>query len=588
MADSDFPSLGSQLRRLRLAAALSQEDLAGRSGVSVRTISDLERGIRSTARLETLRLLAEGLGLSSFDRASLIAAATTDVAPGTPLHGDECVTTYLPSPRNQLIGRSWLVDEIVAVFERDGIRLLTLTGPGGVGKTRLALEAASRVVDNTQQPAIFVPLAPVTDSALVPVEIAQALGIAIGAESPADHVVNFLSPRRLLLVLDNFEHLLSVAPFIARVIEAAPGVSLLVTSRARLRISSEREIHVPPLELPDARADDAEIQSAGAVRLFTERAVAATGQSDPLRAHWDLVAAICRRLDGLPLALELAASRLRVMSPERLLEMLEHRLPVLTGGNRDQPTRQQSMRETIDWSYRLLEPHAQVLFRWLAVFVGGVSQDAVASMGDAAGLDTADAFHSLEELVDSGLLEREPEADRGPRFRMLETIREYGIDQLIEHSELEDAHSAFAEYIYEFVARGAPVPNGAFDPAWQTRIEAEDANVDAAFEWLCHPEHAAKAIEFCAEIGMYWEYRGPWGVAAGRMQKAINLASLEPSLATTKALYWTAGLAMCTGDLARAKETGDIALRMARALGDPRAVAYSLATLAWNAELAEE
>ncbi|MGE3798649.1 MAG: helix-turn-helix domain-containing protein, partial [Thermomicrobiales bacterium] len=284
MADSDFPSLGSQLRRLRLAAALSQEDLAGRSGVSVRTISDLERGIRSTARLETLRLLAEGLGLSSFDRASLIAAATTDVAPGTPLHGDECVTTYLPSPRNQLIGRSWLVDEIVAVFERDGIRLLTLTGPGGVGKTRLALEAASRVVDNTQQPAIFVPLAPVTDSALVPVEIAQALGIAIGAESPADHVVNFLSPRRLLLVLDNFEHLLSVAPFIARVIEAAPGVSLLVTSRARLRISSEREIHVPPLELPDARADDAEIQSAGAVRLFTERAVAATGQSDPLRA----------------------------------------------------------------------------------------------------------------------------------------------------------------------------------------------------------------------------------------------------------------------------------------------------------------
>ncbi|MGE3796990.1 MAG: hypothetical protein AB7G88_04035, partial [Thermomicrobiales bacterium] len=214
--------------------------------------------------------------------------------------------------------------------------------------------------------------------------------------------------------------------------------------------------------------------------------------------------------------------------------------------------------------------------------------DAVASMGDAAGLDTADAFHSLEELVDSGLLEREPEADRGPRFRMLETIREYGIDQLIEHSELEDAHSAFAEYIYEFVARGAPVPNGAFDPAWQTRIEAEDANVDAAFEWLCHPEHAAKAIEFCAEIGMYWEYRGPWGVAAGRMQKAINLASLEPSLATTKALYWTAGLAMCTGDLARAKETGDIALRMARALGDPRAVAYSLATLAWNAELAEE
>ncbi|MBX3071144.1 MAG: helix-turn-helix domain-containing protein [Thermomicrobiales bacterium] len=588
MATSANSSLGSLLRRYRLAATFSQEELAERSTVSVRTISDLERGIRNTARMDTVRLLADGLDLPPADRSALIAAATTGTAAHPSRVDGDLIRTHLPESPNRLIGRTALVEEIVSGFDTETTRLQTLTGPGGVGKTRVAIEAARAMAARQQRPAVFVPLAPVAEVRLVPGAIGQALGVSLNAASPDEQIMRFLARQRMLLVLDNMEHVVEAAPFIARLSDEAAGVLILVTSRARLRLSSERELHVQPLDLPVVGASDEEIRRSGAVRLFTERAAAASDQTDPVQHPPELVAEICRKLDGLPLGLELAATRLRVMPAGTLLEMLESRLPVLTGGPRDRPDRQQSMRAAIDWSYALLGPNQQALFRWLAVYVGGFSSDAVAHTGDAIGLGAIDAFDALEGLLDSGLMERDSESDRQPRFRMLETIREYGIAQLTERGEFDDAMMAFSRFVYELVADGASLPAGELDPAWFARVEREDANVIAAFDWLCHPERAELAIAFCAAIGMYWEFRGPWDVVADRMRRAVSLAPLAPSLPATRALYFAAGFLMGTGDYATAKELGDIALRMSHDLGDQRAIAYSLGTLGWHAELRED
>ncbi|MGD9711005.1 MAG: helix-turn-helix domain-containing protein [Thermomicrobiales bacterium] len=587
MKGQSVVSLGVLLKGYRLAAALSQEELAGRSGVSVRTISDLERGIRDTARLETVRLLATGLGLTQEDRATLIAASIAGMAADLPKTWSGSLPGNLPAPPNPLIGRDALVREIVGLITNGSSNLLTLTGPGGVGKTRIAIEVASSIAAERKQPVVFVPLAPVSDPRLVPSAIAHALAIPPGGSPPADRVLAVLARRKLLLVLDNFEHLLDASPFVAMIAAGAPDVSLVITSRSRLRLSIEREVPVPPLQIPDQGASTEEISRSGAIQLFSARATDSEGHFALTDDTAGTAAEICRRVDGLPLAIELAASKLRMISAATLLTMLDHRLPVLTGGQRDQPARQQSMRATIEWSYGLLHASDQKLFRWLSTYGGGFSLSAVVLTGASIGRSEAEAIDALDHLLDSGLIERIARPASEPRFRILETIREYGMEQLGKHGELDEARTANAEFIYAYIADGAPPPCASEDNHWLARVDLEEANIVAAFDWICRPETAEWAVQFASAIGFYWEVRGPYVESALRLRRAIGLSPVVPSSSTTHALFWAASLSMYARQFEVARAIGEVALTMARSLGYLRGEAFALSILGWIADVSE-
>ncbi len=335
--------------------------------------------------------------------------------PALPAPDDASIVTI---PLTALVGREREAGEVTALLRDEGVRLLTLTGPGGVGKTRLALDVAANVAGSFPDGVRFVALAPVTDPGLVLPTIAQALGAREAGDEPLEARVRaFLRGRGLLLVLDNFEQVVEDAPVVAHLLAACPHLTVLVTSRVRLRLSGEHDYAVPPLGL--AGRDDApsveEVAGAEAVRLFVARARAVRSDFALTEENAPAVAEICRRLDGLPLATELAAARVKVLPPSALLARLERRLPVLTGGGRDLPARQRTMRDTIAWSHHLLTPDEQRLFRRLAVFAGGFTLEAAEAIVPAEGEPPVDVLESLATLVDNSLVR----VETGPRYSML-------------------------------------------------------------------------------------------------------------------------------------------------------------------------
>ena len=379
----DTSAFSEILRSLRTAAALSQETLAERAGLSLRGISDLERGARQTPRLTTVRLLADALALGPADRQVLIAAARSGM-PTTKADGVATVPSGLPAPLTAFIGRKRELDHLTALFGRADVRLMTLTGPGGTGKTRLALALAEWVARDFADGVTFVDLAPLGDHGRVPAEIAGALGLQ---ESPGlslcDAARTYLSDRRHLLFLDNFEHLLDAAPVVVDLLLAGPWVKVLVTSRERLRLRGEREYAVPPFQLPmtEEMRDPARLAMNEAVAFFVDRARAIHPDFTLEADNAPAVATICQRLDGLPLALELAAAWVKILPPASLLTRLDARLPLLTSGMRDAPHRQRTLRDAIGWSHDLLTPEEAQLFRRLGVFVGGWTLEAAEYVG---------------------------------------------------------------------------------------------------------------------------------------------------------------------------------------------------------------
>ena len=419
----------------------------------------------------------------------------------------------LPLQPTLLIGREREVEVIKTLMARDSVRLVTLTGPGGMGKTRLALQVAADLLAKLRDGVWFISLGTTSDPALVAETIAETLGLRYvqGRETP-ETIAAFLREKQALLVLDNFEQVVEAAPLVTGLLAACPALLVLVTSRVRLQLRGEHEIPVPPLDLPDSKQVSTPqlLSQYEAVRLFIERAQDVKPDFLVTNANVPAIAAICHRLDGSPLAIELAAARIRILPPAAMLARLEQRLSLLTGGARDLPERQRTLRGTIAWSYDLLGGTEQALFRQMAIFVGGCSLEAAETV--AGGLDSLkrqeiNTLDSLELLVAHNLVRQEEGADE-PWFRMLETIREFGMEQLVAQGELYGAQERHASYYSRFAEEADAGLKGPDSGHWIRRMETEYDNCRAALAWADGHNASETSLRLRTTIFRFWITRG--------------------------------------------------------------------------------
>ncbi|MDX1613661.1 MAG: DUF4062 domain-containing protein, partial [Candidatus Promineifilaceae bacterium] len=396
----------------------------------------------------------------------------------------------VPQPVAPVFGRQNEVQAVRTMLQQERVRLLTLLGPGGVGKTSLALQVAARVADDFADGVCWVPLAPISSPDLVTSAIAKALDVRErGGHSLQESLVHYLRQRQLLLLLDNFEHLLETGPLLMELLATAPEVKILVTSRAGLELRGEYEFPVPPLPLPapaEVAPRPAQLMKNAAVRLFVERAQAAMPDFELTLDNSVAVREIVRRLEGLPLAIELAAARVKLLPPDAILARLSSRLQLLTGGARDLPARQQTMRSTLDWSYQLLEEPTRTLLARLGIFAGSFTLSAAEAVADTAG--ELDVFEGIAALVSNSLLRQSlddaPSQWSEPRFSMLETVREYALERLAAAGEVEALKERHGAYFARLAAEAEPHYFSGQSEAWLDRMAADYSNFRAALHWL--------------------------------------------------------------------------------------------------------
>jgi predicted ATPase/class 3 adenylate cyclase len=499
----------------------------------------------------------------------------------------------LPVQPTPLIGREQIGATACGLLRHADIRLLTLSGPGGTGKTRLGLQVAADLLEDFDSGIYFVPLAAIRDPALVASSIARTLDIQEKAgQALLDSLKESLREQQILLVLDNFEQVVDAAPLVAELLAACPRLKCLVTSRVVLRLSGEHEFPVPPLELPDPRhlpAVDALSQYA-AVALFIQRALTIKPDFRVKNDNAAAVAEICVRLDGLPLAIELAAARIKLLPPQAILARLGRRLELLRGGTRDVPDRHQTLRQAIAWSYDLLEAGEQALFRRLAVFVGGCTLEAAEAVCQAVHDLAADPGQSLEvldgvaSLLDKSLLRQAEQASGEPRFRMLETIREYGLECLVASGEEPAVRRAHADYYLALVEAAELALSGPEQTTWLQRLEAEHDNLRAALRWAEESGEAELGLRLAGALCQFWLMHGHLREGQERLARLLGLA--EAALRTAvraKVLTGAGHLAHNLGDYATARTRFEESLALWRDLGNQQGIATSLNDLGWVA-----
>ncbi len=505
-----------------------------------------------------------------------------------PLHPVETRPSKLPVQRTAFVGREREVAAVAALLLRPDVQLVTLTGPGGIGKTRLALEVARQLADRFPGGAYFIPLALVADPALVAGVVVQTLGLRETAgQAPLQTLKEYLqntSRTSLLLLFDNFEHMLSASPAVAELLASGPGLKVLVTSRAPLHVYGEHEFPVPALAIPDLKtlSTPTTLLQYPAVSLFLQRAQAVKPDFEISQENAAAVANICARLDGLPLAIELAAARVKLLPPDAMQTRLESRLQLLTGGARDLPARQQTLRGAMDWSYGLLNHAEQTLFRRLSVFAGGCTLEAVEAACDTRQDLGLDILEGMASMVDKSLAQQLATGTGEPRYAMLETIREYGLEQLKSSGEEAATRRAHAAYCLVLAEEGtAPSATEAAPAEWLDRFELERDNFRAALDWLTQSDNAEWGMRLGSALFRFWETREHFAEGRDRLARLLRLPSAAArSKERAQTLFAAGVLAGNQGDYASAQGWLEESQAIARELQDNSGIAVSLNALA--------
>lgn len=591
MPTSEPPPLKNVLRHFRLSAGLSQDELAERSGLSTRSISDIERGLRTSPHLETIRLLTIGLDLSETERSALITAARPELH-GSQTHAEPRTSEQqrafqsplthashsLPIPPTGMIGRERELKDVLALIEIQGARLVTLTGPGGVGKTRLCLDVAKSVSASDGRSPVFVDLSRVTRSDNIVLAVLEAFGISNdSAMAPFERLTAVVRAEPYLLVLDNFEQVLTGVQIVSDLLGAVPGIAIIVTSRVRLNLRGEHVVLVEPLELPLDDSASAELLARNpAVRLFIERARESHHGFDFAADNAEPVASICRRLDGLPLAIELATSWLRVLTPQELRVRLHDRLPTLGGGARDAPARQQTLRDTIGWSLDLLTQPERELFRVLGVFIGGAHLDAIQMVLSSTSTGDASMLDSLSALVDKSLIRQTIDSAGDTRFTMLETIREFAVELLDSHDERNAVRSAHAAWIEVLAEQAEPFLVGPDEPHWRNRLTTEQPNIRSALSWCVESEDTETGLRIGGAIWRFWATRGRLLEGLNWLERLMALPEIASPAVRAKAIHSLGNLEHDLGDFEAAQAHFEAGLHIRREIGDQNLIANSL------------
>ncbi|HYP39583.1 MAG TPA: tetratricopeptide repeat protein [Chloroflexia bacterium] len=594
------------LKEQRKALDLTQKDLAQRIGCSTVTVKKLEAGeLRPSKELATI--LAQHFGISGEQQQSFVQFARdgtgksvqpdrglSALSESTPWERLGRVPNNLPAPPNAFIGRRAEVEAVQVLLQRQGVRLITLTGPPGIGKTRLSLEVAAELAAGSGSSLFadgvyFVLLAPVRDQDLLVPTIARALGVRESADFPLiESLKAHLRSKKMLLILDNFEQIVSAGPVLAGILAAAPRLKAVVTSREVLHIYGEHDFSMRRLSLPQAKETPSteSLLQYDAVKLFIERATSAKLDFSLTLENATAISEICGRLDGLPLAIELAAGHVKTLPVDTLLERLESRLALLVGGPRDLPLRQQTLRGAIAWSYDLLDVRERTLFRLMSVFVGGCTYEAVESI--AGELEDPSLRDTLASLADKSLLRQEAGSSQELRYVMLETIREYATERLMESGEAPTAYRLHGVYFMALAERAASELRGPAQSEWMVRLEEEHDNFRAALHTCAQSNDSETALRLASALWHFWHMRGY--LTEGREHLSAVLSIPEGGLGDgtdkvglavlrAKVLNGAGVFALMQGDHTSATSLYEQSLFISRRSGDKAGIASTLSNL---------